>query len=193
MVLWGMSDALGIHVKLDSILAYVGSLPTRDDLAEIRTDLTELRGEVGTLRGEVGTLRGEVGTLRSAVMERIDGLDSAVAGLGADHIKSRAAIMDRIDRLQDVVTAQGADLIKTRADIMDRIDRMQNVLSLQHEEHIVDVGTLERVERMSKATREEVAGLAEIVTPMLRIIHTLRGQIDELFEAVRILKQGRAA
>ena len=46
---------------------------------------------------------------------------------------------------------------------------------------------------MSNATREEVAGLAEIVTPMLRIIHTLRGQIDELFEAVRILKQGRAA
>jgi hypothetical protein len=86
-----------------------------------------------------------------------------------------------------------ADQIETRAGIMARIDRMQNVLSLQHEEHIVDVGTLERLERMSKATREEVSGLAEIVTPMLRIIHTPRGQIDELFEAVRILKQGRAA
>ena len=174
-----MSDAPDIHVKLDSILAYVSGLPTRDDLT---------------------ALRGEVGTLRSAVMERIDGLDSAVSALRADmtdlrddHIKSRAAIMDRIDRLQDAVTAQGADLVRMRADIMDRIDRMQNVLPLQHEEHIVDVGTLERVERMSKATREEVAGLAEIVTPMLRIIHTLRGQIDELFEAVRILKQGRAA
>ena len=116
-----------------------------------------------------------------------------LTALRAAHIETHAAIEGRIDRLQDVVTAQGADLIKTRADIMDRIDRMQNVLSLRHEEHIVDVGTLERVERMSKATREEVAGLAEIVTPMLRIIHTLRGQIDELFEAVRILKQGRAA
>jgi hypothetical protein len=149
-----MSDALNIDAKLDSILSYVAGLPTRDDLAEIRTDLT---------------------------------------ASGADHTETRAAIMGRIDRLQDFVTAQGADLIKTRADIMDRIDRMQNVLSLQHVEHIVDVGTLERLERITKATREEVAGLAEIVTPMSRIIHTPRGQIDGLFKAVRTLKQGRAA
>ena len=163
-----MSDALDIHTKLDTILSHVAGLPTRDEFIAIRSDLTALRSDVTMLRDDVTKLR-------------------------EDHIESRAAIMDRIDRLQDVVTAQGADLIRTRAAIMDRIDRMQNVLSRQHEEDIVDLGTLERLERMSKATREEVSGLAEIVTPMLRIIHTLRGQIDELFEEVRILKQGRAA
>ena len=188
-----MSDAPDIHTKLDTILSYVAGLPTRDEFIAIRSDLTALRSDVTMLRDDVTTLR-------STVMARIDRLDDAVSALRADltalredHIASRAAIMDRIDRLQDVVTAQGADLIKTRAEIMDRIDRMQNVLSRQHEEDIVDLGTLERLERMSKATREEVSGLAEIVTPMLRIIHTLRGQIDELFEEVRILKQGRAA
>ena len=162
-----MSDALDIHAKLDAILAHVATLPTREDLAEIRATMAT-RADLTALRDDLTALR-------------------------ADMTRLRAEIMDRMDRLQDVVTAQGADLIKTRSEIMDRIDRMQNVLSLQHEEHIVDVGTLERVERMSKATREEVAGLAEIVTPMLRIIHTLRGQIDELFEQVRLLKQGKAA
>ena len=162
-----MSDALDIHAKLDAILAHVATLPTREDLAEIRATMAT-RADLTALRDDLTALR-------------------------ADMTRLRAEIMDRMDRLQDVVTAQGADLIKTRSEIMDRIDRMQNVLSLQHEEHIVDVGTLERVERMSKVTREEVAGLAEIVTPMLRIIHTLRGQIDELFEQVRLLKQGKAA
>ena len=169
-----MSDALDIHAKLDAILAHVATLPTREDLAEIRATMAT-RADLTALRDDLTALRADLTALR------------------ADMTRIRAEIMDRIDRLQDVVTAQGADLIKTLSEIMDRIDRMQNVLSLQHEEHIVDVGTPERVERMSKVTREEVAGLAEIVTPMLRIIHTLRGQIDELFEQVRLLKQGKAA
>lgn len=169
-----MSEYLDIHAKLDAILGYVATLPTRDELAEIRATMAT-RDELAEIRSDLTALRADLTALRD------------------EHTRTRAEIMDRIDRLQVVVSAQGADLIKARSEIMARIDRLQDAWSLQHEEHIVEVGSFERLERIAKATREEVTSVGEMVTPLIRLVHHMRMQIEELFEQVRLLKQGKAA
>lgn len=76
---------------------------------------------------------------------------------------------------------------------MARIDRLQEAGAIQHDEHIVDIGSLERIERVAKSARDALASLAETVAPLIRSVHRMRTQIEDLFEQMRILKQDKAA
>lgn len=112
-------------------------------------------------------------------------------------ISARMATRDDLDALRSDLRGEiaqtGADLrgeiIKTRAEIMARIDRLQDAVSLQHEERIVDVGSAERTERMAKAAQEDAAAIGKIVTPLVRLVHHMRTQLDDLSEEVRLLKE----
>jgi hypothetical protein len=84
------------------------------------------------------------------------------------------------------------ELTEMRVEIMARIDRLQDASTIQHHERIVDVASSERAERIAKAAREDVTSLGEIVTPLIRVVHFMRSQIDDLAEQVRVLKEGRA-
>ena len=85
------------------------------------------------------------------------------------------------------------DLTSTRVAIMARIDRLQDAATLQHDERIVDIGSAERSERLAKAARDDVTAIGEIVTPLIRLVHGIRAQLDDLAEQVRVLKEGRHA
>jgi hypothetical protein len=76
-----------------------------------------------------------------------------------------------------------------RVDLMARIDRLQDVVTLQHEERIVDIGSTERAERLAKAAQEDAAAIGNIVTPLVRLVHGMRTQLDDLAEQVRVLKE----
>jgi hypothetical protein len=78
---------------------------------------------------------------------------------------------------------------ESRAEVMARIDRLQDAVTLQHEERIVDIGSAERAERLAKAAQEDAAAIGAIVTPLVRLVHGMRTQLDDLAEQVRILKQ----
>jgi hypothetical protein len=84
------------------------------------------------------------------------------------------------------------ELTEMRVEIMARIDRLQDASTIQHHERIVDVASSERAERIAKAAREDVTSLGEIVKPLIRVVHFMRSQIDDLAEQVRVLKEGRA-
>ena len=83
-------------------------------------------------------------------------------------------------------------MTEMRVAIMARIDRLQDAVTLQHHERIVDVASSERIERIAKAARDDVTSLGEIVTPLIRVVHLMRTQLDDLAEQVRVLKEGRA-
>ena len=84
------------------------------------------------------------------------------------------------------------DLTAMRTNIMDRIDRLQDAATLQHEERIVDVASAERCERLAKDARDDAAAIDAIVTPLIRLVHTIRTQLDDFAEQVRVLREGRA-
>ena len=84
------------------------------------------------------------------------------------------------------------ELTEMRVAIMARVDRLQDASTLQHHERIVDVGASERAERIAKAARDDATSLGEIVTPLIRLVHLMRTQLDDLAEQVRVLKEGRA-
>jgi hypothetical protein len=76
-----------------------------------------------------------------------------------------------------------------RIDLMARIDRLQDAVTLQHEERIVDLGSAERAERLARAAQEDAAAIGNIVTPLVRLVHGMRTQLDDLAEQVRALKE----
>jgi hypothetical protein len=76
-----------------------------------------------------------------------------------------------------------------RVDLMARIDRLQDAVTLQHEERIVDIGSAERAERLARAAQEDAASIGAIVTPLVRLVHGMRTQLDDLAEQVRVLKE----
>jgi hypothetical protein len=80
------------------------------------------------------------------------------------------------------------DVAQTRSEIMARIDRLQDAVTLQHEERIVDIGSAERAERLAKAAQEDAASIGAIVAPLVRLVHGMRTQLDDLAEQVRVLK-----
>jgi hypothetical protein len=108
-------------------------------------------------------------------------------------ISARMATREDLDALRSDLRGEIAqtrgEIIKTRAEIMARIDRLQDAVSLQHEERIVDVGSAERTERMAKAAQEDAAAIGKIVTPLVRLVHHMRTQLDDLSEEVRLLKE----
>ncbi len=123
---------------------------------------------------------------------KIDAIIVHVAAL-ATRDDLAAAISATRDDLTAAITATRDDLIETRAGIMARIDRLQDAVTIQHHERIVDVASSERAERIAKAAQDDVMALGEIVTPLIRVVHGMRTQLDDLAEQVRVLKEGRAA
>ena len=94
---------------------------------------------------------------------------------------------------REELRATREELTGTRVAIMARIDRLQDAATLQHDERIVDIGSAERSERLAKAARDDVTAIGEIVTPLIRLVHGIRAQLDDLAEQVRVLKEGRHA
>ena len=94
---------------------------------------------------------------------------------------------------REELRATREELTSTRVAIMARIDRLQDAATLQHDERIVDIGSAERSERLAKAARDDVTAIGEIVTPLIRLVHGIRAQLDDLAEQVRVLKEGRHA
>jgi hypothetical protein len=106
-----------------------------------------------------------------------------------------SALHAKIDAIIEHVAtlATRDDLTEMRAAIMARIDRLQDAATIQHHERIVDVASSERAERYAKAARDDATAIGEIVTPLIRVVHMMRTQLDDLAEQVRVLKEGRAA
>jgi methyl-accepting chemotaxis protein len=130
------------------------------------SDLSTLHAKIDFLVGHVATLATQVTTLATQVTT----LATQVATL-----------------------ATRDELTEMRAAIMARIDRLQDASTIQHHERIVDVAASERAERLAKAARDDATSLGEIVTPLIRVVHGMRTQLDDLAEQVRVLKEGRAA
>jgi len=82
-----------------------------------------------------------------------------------------------------------AEMTRTRPEIMAHIDRLQDAMALQHEERTIDIGSAERAERLAKAAQSDAAAIGAIVTPLVRLVHAMRTQLDDLAEQVRVLKQ----
>jgi hypothetical protein len=95
--------------------------------------------------------------------------------------------------LAEMRAATRSDPNEVRVALMDRIDRVQDAATLQRHERVVDVASSERAERLAKAARDDATAIGEIVTPLIRVVHMMRTQLDALAEQVRILKEGRAA
>jgi len=124
----------------------------------------------------------------------IDALIEHVAALVTreDMTALRTAMATRED-LAALRAVMVDDLTEMRTAIMDRIDRVQDATTIQHHERVVDVASAERAERLAKAARDDATAIGEIVTPLIRVMHMMRTQLDDLAEQVRILKEGRAA
>jgi hypothetical protein len=161
-----MSDLLATHTKLDAIIDHVAGLVT--DVTGLATAVTATRDDLAGMRAIVAT---------------------------KDDLAGMRAIMATQDDLAEIrrVMATRADLTEMRAAIMSRIDRLQDAATIQHHERIVDVASSERAERYAKAARDDVTALGEVVTPLIRVVHGMRTQLDDLAEQVRVLKEGRAA
>jgi hypothetical protein len=97
-------------------------------------------------------------------------------------ISARMATRDDVARLE-------AGQTSLRVDLMARMDRLQDAVTLQHEERIVDIGSAERAERLAKAAQADAAAIGSIVTPLVRLVHGMRTQLDDLAEQVRVLKE----
>jgi hypothetical protein len=100
-------------------------------------------------------------------------------------------LADIRDTLADIAARMATrdELVETRTAIMARIDRLQDAVALQHEERIVDIGSAERAERLAKAAQGDAAAIGAIVTPLVRLVHGMRTQLDDLAEQVRVLKE----
>ncbi len=123
---------------------------------------------------------------------KIDTIIERVAAL-ATRGDLAAAITATRAEVAAAIAATRADLTEMRVEIMARIDRVQDATTIQHHERVVDVASSERAERLAKAARDDATALGEIVTPLVRVVHMMRTQLDDLAEQVRVLKAGRAA
>ena len=103
------------------------------------------------------------------------------------------ATREEVRATREELRATREELTSTRVAIMARIDRLQDASTLLHDERIVDIGSAERSERLAKAARDDVTAIGEIVTPLIRLVHGIRAQLDDLAEQVRVLKEGRHA
>jgi hypothetical protein len=160
-----MSDLPALHTKIDAIIA---QMATRDELAAAGTAIRdELAAAVTATRGDFA---------------------AAVTTIHDELTEMRTQIMARIGQM-----ATRDELTEMRTEIMARIDRVQDATTLQHHERVVDVASSERAERLAKAARDDATAIGEIVTPLIRVVHTMRTQLDDLAEQVRVLKEGRAA
>ena len=109
-----------------------------------------------------------------------------------DLAEIRAATHGDLAEMRGDLNEMRTDLNEMRVALMDRIDRVQDAVTLQHHERVVDVASSERAERLAKAARDDATAIGEIVTPLIRVVHMMRTQLDDLAEQVRILKEGRA-
>jgi hypothetical protein len=160
MIEQSMSEFSDIHTKIDALIGHVAALATRDDLTASRTVMVNDLTELRT----VMATRDDLAALRTVMV---------------DDLAALRAVMVTRDELTEMRTA-----------IMARIDRLQDAATIQHRERIVDVASSERAERLAKAARDDVASLGEIVTPLIRVVHGMRTQLDDLAEQVRVLKEG---
>jgi hypothetical protein len=143
------------------------------DPSALHAKIDMLVDHVATLAKQMATLTTQVATMTTQVAT----LTTQVATLTT----------------QVATLATKEELTEVRAVIMARIDRLQDASTLQHHERIVDVASSERAEKIAKAARDDVSSLGEIVTPLIRVVHGIRTQLDDLAEQVRVLKEGRAA
>ncbi len=125
--------------------------------------------------------RDDLAEIRAATHGDLTDMRGDLAQMRADLVEMRA------------VTVTRDDLAGMRVALMDRIDRVQDAAMLQHHERVVDVASSERAERLAKAARDDATAIGEIVTPLIRVVHMMRTQLDDLAEQVRMLKEGRAA
>ena len=125
-----------------------------------------------------------------------DALNAIAASMVTrEDLNAIAASMATREELRAIAASMATreELTSTRVAIMARIDRLQDAATLQHDERIVDIGSAERSERLAKAARDDVTAIGEIVTPLIRLVHGIRAQLDDLAEQVRVLKEGRHA
>jgi len=164
-----MSDHPDTQTKLDVIiaqLATLATLATRDEVAAIRAEITDIRADIAEIRAIMAT---------------------------RDEVAEIGATMATRDELAKLRTSLRDELTEVRVAVMARIDRLQDAFTMLHEERIVDIGSAERAERMAKAAQEDASAIGNIVTPLIRLVHGMRTQLDDLAEQVRVLKEGRAA
>jgi hypothetical protein len=164
-----MSDHPDTQTKLDVIiaqLATLATLATRDEVAAIRAEITDIRADIAEIRAIMAT---------------------------RDEVAEIGATMATRDDLAKLRTSLRDELTEVRVAVMARIDRLQDAFTMLHEERIVDIGSAERAERMAKAAQEDASAIGNIVTPLIRLVHGMRTQLDDLAEQVRVLKEGRAA
>jgi hypothetical protein len=126
----------------------------------------------------------------SALHAKIDFLVGQAATMATQVTTTATQVATMATQMATLATRD--ELTEMRVEIMARIDRLQDASTIQHHERIVDVASSERAERIAKAAREDVTSLGEIVTPLIRVVHFMRSQIDDLAEKVRVLKEGRA-
>ena len=149
------------------------------DHPDTQTKLDVIIAQLATLatlatRDEVAAIRAEITDIRADIAEI-------------------RAIMATRDELAKLRTSLRDELTEVRVAVMARIDRLQDAFTMLHEERIVDIGSAERAERMAKAAQEDASAIGNIVTPLIRLVHGMRTQLDDLAEQVRVLKEGRAA
>jgi len=177
-----MSDHPDTQTKLDVIiaqLATLATLATRDEVAAIRAEITDIRADIAEIRAIMAT-RDEVAEIGATMATR-------------DEVAEIGATMATRDELAKLRTSLRDELTEVRVAVMARIDRLQDAFTMLHEERIVDIGSAERAERMAKAAQEDASAIGNIVTPLIRLVHGMRTQLDDLAEQVRVLKEGRAA
>ena len=149
------------------------------DHPDTQTKLDVIIAQLATLatlatRDEVAAIRAEITDIRADIAE----------------IRATMATRDELAKLR---TSLRDELTEVRVAVMARIDRLQDAFTMLHEERIVDIGSAERAERMAKAAQEDASAIGNIVTPLIRLVHGMRTQLDDLAEQVRVLKEGRAA
>jgi len=126
-----------------------------------------------------------------AIIERMVTRDDLAEIRAATH-GDLAEMRGDLNEMRTDLNEMRTDLNEMRVALMDRIDRVQDAVTLQHHERVVDVASSERAERLAKAARDDATAIGEIVTPLIRVVHMMRTQLDDLAEQVRILKEGRA-
>jgi hypothetical protein len=172
----GQSEILG---RVGSLEAGQSELLQR--VGNLESGQSELLGRVGNLESGQVNILVSVGTLKTGQAELLNRVGNVESG--------QAAIAENQRAFQQGLLAE---LGSTRIDLMSRFLELQRVVTAQHEERIVDIGWAERAERLANAARDDAAAVGAMVTPLVRIVHALRTELDDLAEQVRALKAGRA-
>lgn len=92
----------------------------------------------------------------------------------------QSVIMERLDRLEQRMDRQQEQLDRLGADLMARMDRLQDALTLQEEDVVTKMGAGERAERIANTMQDVVRSLSEQVTMMVRQIHRLQEEMQDL-------------